>query len=77
MIQNHYYVTDVSIFLFRRPGLFFFTPVSFQFEAATQGMVIYEKSTRAKFDYLEEVMKKHADLKFFYDLRHNAILERI
>src|SRR3989344_3917781 len=30
-----------------------FTPVSFQFEAATQGMVIYEKSTRAKFDYLE------------------------
>lgn len=54
-----------------------FAPISLQFEAISNGKVIYEKSAKRRFAYQEYVMKRYADLQYFYDLRYRAILERI
>jgi predicted nucleotidyltransferase len=54
-----------------------FVPISLQFNAISTGKVIYEKSEKVKFAYQENVMRKHADLQYFYNLRYQAILERI
>lgn len=54
-----------------------FAPIRLQFEAIKGGKVLYEKSREKRFNYLEEIMKKNADLQYFYNLRYKAILERI
>lgn len=54
-----------------------FAPISLQFNAIKDGKVLYEKAREKRFQYEEYVMKRQADLKYFYDLRYKAILERI
>ncbi|MDP2364094.1 MAG: nucleotidyltransferase domain-containing protein [Ignavibacteria bacterium] len=54
-----------------------FAPISFQFEAISQGKVLYEKDREKRLDYEEYVMKSSCDLKYFHDIREQAILERI
>jgi len=54
-----------------------FAPISLQFNAIKNGKVLYEKSEEARFAYQEMIMKRQADLQYFYDLRYKAILERI
>lgn len=54
-----------------------FAPIRLQFKAIKNGKVLYEKSEKARFAYQERVMKRQADLQYFYDLRYKAILERI
>lgn len=54
-----------------------FAPFSLQFSVIKNGGVLYEHSKENRFRYEEEVMKKVADLRYFYDIRYKAILERI
>lgn len=54
-----------------------FAPISLQMKAIQTGKVLYEKSEKARFSYQEDVMRRHADLQYVYDLQHKAILERI
>jgi len=56
---------------------FQFAPLSLQFNAIKGGRVLYEKNEEARFRYQEEVMKRNADLQYFYEMRYKAILERI
>ncbi len=51
-------------------------PLKLQYEAAIKGKVIYESSREKRFSYQEEVIKKYADLRYFYNIRYKAILER-
>ncbi len=54
-----------------------FAPFSLQFNAIKDGVVLYERDRKARFCYIEEVMKKIADIQYFNNLRYKAILERI
>jgi len=54
-----------------------FAPLNLQFSAIKDGVALYERDIKAKFYYHEEVMKRIADIQYFYDLRCKAILERI
>lgn len=54
-----------------------FTPIGLQRDAVIDGKVLYEKSLEKKFIYKENVLKRFADIKYFYDMRHKAILDRI
>jgi predicted nucleotidyltransferase len=54
-----------------------FAPIDFQFSAIKNGKVIYEGNREKRFEYEEYVMKRNADLKYFYDLSFKALLERI
>lgn len=54
-----------------------FAPINLQFEAISKGEVIYERSAKKRFFYQEYVMKKYADLQYFYNLRYQRILERM
>lgn len=54
-----------------------FTPLSLQLDAIREGMVLYERDEETRFNYQEMVMKKHADIKYFYDLSNKYLLERI
>lgn len=54
-----------------------FAPLNLQFEATRNGKILYEEDIEKRLDYEEYVLKKNCDLKYFYDLRYNAILERI
>lgn len=54
-----------------------FAPLNLQFEATRNGKILYEEDIKKRLDYEEYVLKKNCDLKYFYDLRYNAILERI
>lgn len=54
-----------------------FSPISLQFEAIKNGKVLYEKDEEKRFQYEEYVLKRHADLKFFYDLSFKTLLERL
>ena len=54
-----------------------FAPISLQFEAIKNGKILYERDREKRLNYEEYVMKRHADLEYFYNLRHEAILERI
>lgn len=54
-----------------------FAPFHFQFNAIKDGQVLFEKKEDDRLNYEEYVMKKNADLKYFYDLQDKAILERI
>ncbi|MDO9399078.1 MAG: nucleotidyltransferase domain-containing protein [bacterium] len=54
-----------------------FVPISLQFEVIKNGKVLYEKLEESRLNYNEEIIKKNADLQYFYNLRYKAILERI
>jgi len=54
-----------------------FVPISLQFNAIKDGKVLYERDREKRFQYEEYVMKRHADLKYFYDLSFKSLLERI
>lgn len=54
-----------------------FTPLALQRDAVIEGRIIYEKNAEDKFLYKEYVLKRFADIKYFYDMRHKAILDRI
>ena len=54
-----------------------FTPLSLQFNATRDGKVLYEKDEKKRFCYQEDVLKRYLDIKYFYDLRYKAILERM
>lgn len=52
-------------------------PLKLQYEAAIKGKALYESSPAKRFSYQEEVIKKYADLRYFYNIRYKAILERV
>lgn len=54
-----------------------FSPISLQFSAIKDGEVLYERDREKRFQYEEYVMKRNADLKYFYDLSLKYLLERI
>jgi len=54
-----------------------YTPISLQFQATQEGIVLYESDKNKRFQYQEYVLKRYLDLKHFYNLRYKAILERI
>ena len=54
-----------------------FSPVSLQFDAIKEGKVLYEKDKEKRLNYEEYVIKRYCDLKYFYDIHYQAILERI
>jgi predicted nucleotidyltransferase len=54
-----------------------FAPIDLQFSAIKDGKVIYEGNKKKRLEYEEYLMKRHADLKYFYDLSFKALLERI
>lgn len=54
-----------------------YTPIKLQFNATTDGKVIYEKDKEKRFNYQENIIKQYCDLKYFYDMRYKAIMDRI
>ncbi len=54
-----------------------FAPIHIQFNAIRNAKVLFESHRDKRLDYEEYVLKRHCDLKYFYDLRESAILERI
>ncbi len=54
-----------------------FAPISLQFSAIREGKVLYERNREKRFQYEEYIIKRNADLNYFYDIRYKAILERI
>lgn len=54
-----------------------FSPISLQFDAIKEGKVLYEKDKEKRLNYEEYVTKRYCDLKYFYDIHYQAILERI
>ena len=54
-----------------------FAPISLQFSAIREGKVLYERNREKRFQYEEHVMKRNADLNYFYDLSFKALLERM
>lgn len=54
-----------------------FAPINLQFSAIRNGRVLYEKDREKRLSYEEDIIKKNADLKYFYDLSFKALLERI
>lgn len=54
-----------------------FSPISLQFYAIKESKVLYEKDKEKRLNYEEYVMKRYCDLKYFYDIHYQAILERI
>jgi predicted nucleotidyltransferase len=54
-----------------------FAPISLQFSAIKEGKVLYESNKEKRFQYEEYVMKRNADLEYFYNLSFKALLERI
>lgn len=54
-----------------------FAPISLQYDAIKNSKVLYEKDEEEKFQYEEYIIKRNADLAYFHNLKHQAILERI
>lgn len=54
-----------------------FIPIRFQFKAIKNGKVLYEKNKEERLNYEEYIMERYCDLKYFYDLSHKYLLERI
>lgn len=54
-----------------------FTPIRLQARAILEGRVLYEGSKIRRIMYEENVMKIHADLVYFMNLRYEAILRSI
>lgn len=53
-----------------------FASMKLQFRAANDGIVLYQASPAAHYQYRETVIKQHADLHYFYQLHQSAILVR-
>ena len=54
-----------------------FAPISLQFSAIRDGKVLYEKDKEKRLQYEEYIIKRNADLNYFYDLSFKALLERM
>lgn len=54
-----------------------FAPIHIQFNAIKNAKVLFENSQDKRLDYEEYILKRYCDLKYLYDLRESAILERI
>jgi predicted nucleotidyltransferase len=54
-----------------------FAPIHVQFNAIRNAKVLYESHRDKRLDYEEYVLKRFCDLKYLYDLRERAVLERI
>lgn len=54
-----------------------FTSPTLQFNAAVEGIVIYEANKEKSFQYKETAVKRYADIKYFLDLRTQEVLNRI
>ena len=54
-----------------------FAPIKFQFNAIYNGIALYDKDKETRLSYKEYILKRQCDLKYFHDLRYQAILERI
>lgn len=54
-----------------------FAPIDLQFEAMQNSKILYEKNQEKRLDYEENILKKYADLKYFYDLSYKNLLERL
>jgi predicted nucleotidyltransferase len=54
-----------------------FTPFDLQYSAIKDSQVLYKKSDEKNYNYREYVMKRVADLQYFYDMSYKAILNRI
>jgi len=54
-----------------------FASISLQFSAIRDGKVLYEKDKEKRLQYEEYIIKRNADLNYFYDLSFKALLERI
>ncbi|MBU1045967.1 nucleotidyltransferase domain-containing protein [Patescibacteria group bacterium] len=54
-----------------------FAPLNLQFNAIKEGVVLYEGDEANRLQYEEYVLKRNADLKYFYDLSYKCLLERI
>lgn len=53
-----------------------YAPIRLQF-AAIKGKVLYESDTEKRLQYQEYIIKRHADMKYYYDLSFKHLLERI
>lgn len=54
-----------------------FVPIRLQFKAIKNSKVLYEKNKEKRLNYEEHIMERYCDLKYFYDLSHKHLLERI
>lgn len=54
-----------------------FAPIHIQFNSIKNAKVLFESSRDKRLDYEEYVLKRYCDLKYLYDLRERAVLERI
>jgi len=54
-----------------------FAPISLQFSAIRDGKVLYEKDKEKRLQYEEYIIKRNADLNYFYDLSFKSLLERM
>jgi predicted nucleotidyltransferase len=54
-----------------------FAPIHIQFNAIRNAKVLFESNRDRRLDYEEYVLKRNCDLKYLYDLRESAMLERI
>lgn len=54
-----------------------FAPISLQFDAIKNAKILYEKDQEKRFNYQEYVIKRNADFEYYYNLRQQAILQRI
>lgn len=52
-------------------------PIHLQFQAVRNSEILYESHVEKKLDYEEYVIKRYCDLRYFYDLHYNAIMERL
>lgn len=52
-------------------------PLSLQYKAIKEGVVLYQKSPTILADYKEGVLKKYFDFKFFEDIFHKAIIHAV
>ena len=54
-----------------------FAPISLQFEASRNSIVLYESNAEKRFTYEEKVINHYCDLGHIFDLSYKALLERL
>lgn len=54
-----------------------FTSLALQHRAIRDGKVLYDPDRQARFSYQEEILKRNADMQYFYRLSYRTLLERI
>lgn len=53
------------------------TPLSLQYRAVTDGIVLYQKDIQSFANYKEDILKKYFDFKFFQDIFRNTQIQSI